>query len=311
MDEADNQQVYDPASLEQIRSELENFQTIARHVLPTPGDTPDVPGVDIYGKSLQLGGAIGGDHIVFVDFNKRYDMPARIAAARSQGREQVARNLEQMQLRAGVLLADVSGHHITDALLAAMLHQAFLIGVQYELKLNGEVTKDLFENINTRFYNSSSQFKFITMIYGEIAANGTFRFLSAAHPPPIVFSNKFERIVPIGAEKLTHFPPIGSLASKNNWESAYRSRREVRYKPDYAISEISLMGGGDILLLYSDGLSEHSRDDNEYFFPDLLERELVRVKNLSAREIFEHLHRAMADFAPLQDDTSLVVIRKR
>ena len=51
----------------------------------------------------------------------------------------------------------------------------------------GHITKKLFENLNSRIFNSSSLSKFVTMIYGEISQNATFRFLSAAHPPPVVF----------------------------------------------------------------------------------------------------------------------------
>jgi hypothetical protein len=38
---------------------------------------------------------------------------------------------------AGVALIDVCGHQITDALLTAMFHQAFLLGILYELIPNG------------------------------------------------------------------------------------------------------------------------------------------------------------------------------
>ena len=51
--------------------------------------------------------------------------------------------------------------------LAAMLHQAFLLGSIYELDMFGNITKRLFENLNTRFHNSSSLSKFVTMIYGD------------------------------------------------------------------------------------------------------------------------------------------------
>src|SRR3989442_12596770 len=73
-----------------------------------------------------------------------------------------------------------------------MLHQALLLGSLYELDTFGHITRRLFENLNTRFYQSSSLHKFVTMIYGEISEDSTFRFLSAAHPPPVVFSRSEE-----------------------------------------------------------------------------------------------------------------------
>jgi hypothetical protein len=65
------------------------------------------------------------------------------------------------QAKAGIAILDVSGHHATDGLLAAMMHQSFLLGVTYELDMHGNVTKRLFENLNTRFYHSSSLNKFV------------------------------------------------------------------------------------------------------------------------------------------------------
>ena len=74
---------------------------------------------------------------------------------------------------------DVSGHRVTDALLAAMLHQAFLLGAIYELDMFGGITRHLFESLNARFYKSSGAHKFVSMIYGEISEDARFRFLSA------------------------------------------------------------------------------------------------------------------------------------
>ncbi len=291
------------------RTEIDNFLDIFRHVMPNAGEIPCLPGMDIYGQLLPLNGVSGGDHLIYIDFNRRYDMEAGIREAGAAGRAAVAEKLRLMKNRAGFLLADVSGHQTTDALMAAMLHQAFLTGVQYELRHHGEITAELFETINTRFYNSSSQFKFITMLYGEISANGTFRFLSAAHPPPLVFSNLYDRFVPIGSEQMTHFPPVGTLPSRNNLE-ARGLRKPERFKDDYEVSQIDLMGRGDILLLYTDGLSDHQRGEGEYYFPQRLERTLAAGKALPARDLAERIRLDMLDFGPPGDDVSLVIIKK-
>ncbi|HNX99047.1 MAG TPA: PP2C family protein-serine/threonine phosphatase [Candidatus Aminicenantes bacterium] len=300
----DLQRKYDTA-----RAELNNFHEIFAHVIPTSGEIPRLPGIDIYGQSIPLNGLSGGDHIVFVDFNHRYDLTARIDRARREGQDAVADRLERNRQRAGILLADVSGHQLTDALMAAMLHQAFLLGVEYELRDHGEVTTELFEHLNTRFYQSSSQFKFITMIYGEITTAGAFRFLSAAHPQPIVFSREWGRLVPIGNDRTTHFPPIGTMPSKKNWE-ARGGRNPHHFKEDYSISELNLMGWGDILLLFSDGLSEHATAADEFYFPERLTEVLRRNRSLGAREIFERIVEDLRQFAPLRDDLSLIVIKK-
>jgi serine phosphatase RsbU (regulator of sigma subunit) len=69
------------------------------------------------------------------------------------------------------------------------------------------------------------------------------------------------------------------------------------------------MGGGDILLLYTDGLNEHRRDEEPYF-PSHLERAVREVKHLGAREIYDTIMRDMLAFADPADDVSLVVIKK-
>jgi serine phosphatase RsbU (regulator of sigma subunit) len=171
-------------AIEHLKGELKNFQEIARNIMPAPGEVPSLEGIDVYGGTIPLNGSVGGDHIIYVDFKKRYDLQARIRQASAEGRTEVVGHLERCRRKAGIAILDVSGHHATDALLAAMMHQAFLLGSIYELDLFGNITKRLFENLNTRFYHSSSLNKFVTMIYGEISEDTTFRFLSAAHPPP-------------------------------------------------------------------------------------------------------------------------------
>src|SRR5579862_6722357 len=143
------------SSAEQLAREFENFEEIARGILPRPGSIPSLSGLEVYGKTLPLNGIAGGDHLIYVDFNKRHDMEARIKLAEEAGRPDIAANLDRCRRTAGVALIDVSGHQATDAMLAAMFHQAFLIGVLYELDLFGNVTLRLFENLNQRFYRTS------------------------------------------------------------------------------------------------------------------------------------------------------------
>src|SRR3954468_7946364 len=170
--------------MKQLRDELENFERIAEHLIPKPGDLPRLSGVDVHGGTLALNGILGGDHLIYVDFKQRFDLERRIQHAIERGRAEVVQNLRRCQRTAGIAVLDVSGHRITDALVAAMLHQAFLLGAIYELDNYGQITRRLFENLNTRFYQSSSPHKFVSMIYGEISEDAKFRFLSAAQPFP-------------------------------------------------------------------------------------------------------------------------------
>lgn len=304
----EDEQINVEKSLRRLTGEMQNFQDIVKHIKPPSGEIPELDGIDIFGETIPLYDQIGGDHIIYIDFKKRYDLEARVRQAENEGRNCVAANLRRCQRMAGIALVDVSGHQITDAMLAGMLHGAFLLGAIYELDQFGIITERLFENLNTRIYNSSSVSKFLTMIYGEISEDETFKFLSAAHPMPIVFSNAQNRIMDISEDLFVNFPPIGTLPSKEDIDrDAVQS--VLGFKEKYEINEWTLKGSGDILLLYTDGLTDHRRGDEEYF-PIGLETVLRSEKERSARGIFDAIKKDLLDFAQPVDDISLVVIKR-
>jgi serine phosphatase RsbU (regulator of sigma subunit) len=245
--------------------------------------------------------------LIYVDFKQRFDLERRIQHATDRGRAEVVQNLRRCQRTAGIAVLDVSGHRITDALVAAMLHQAFLLGAIYELDNYGQITRRLFENLNTRFYQSSSPHKFVSMIYGEISEDAKFRFLSAAQPFPAVFSRENDRFMEVSADLCVSFPPLGMMPS---FHVTDRERTEslLGFKERYEMNEWVIMGEGDILLLHTDGLSEHCRG-SEYYFPARLEQQIREVKDLSAAGIFDAVTGDVLAFAEPSDDISLVVIK--
>ena len=83
------------------------------------------------------------------------------------------------------------------------------------------------------------------------------------------------------------------------------------YKPSYAINEVNLLGAGDILLLFTDGLAEHTRADDLGFIPGELEETLRGTKHQSPQAIFEAARERFLSFADPNDDMTLVVIKKR
>jgi len=296
--------------LERLKGELRNFEEIAKYLKPLPEDVPQLDGIDVYGGTLALSGAVGGDHIIYVDFKQRFNLDARIAQAVDEGRLDVAENLKRCQKTAGIAMIDVSGHRVTDALPAAMLHQAFLLGAVYELDFSGHITRRLFENLNTRLFNTSSDHKFVSLIYGEISEDAMFRFISAAQPFPMVFSAEHDRFMEVPEELCVSFPPIGMMPSLDTIDRHRLTPSLLGFKDHYEMNEWLLMGSGDILVLYTDGLAEHSRADAAYF-PGRFEQELRKVKGLTARQIFDAIEADLRAFAEPSDDISLVVIKRR
>jgi serine phosphatase RsbU (regulator of sigma subunit) len=293
----------------ELTCELENFEDIARYLRPQPGDLPHLEGIDIYGGTLPLRGSVGGDHVIYLDFKERFDLEWRIQRGREVGRFDIVDNLQRLHGRAAVALLDVSGHRITDAFLAAMVHQAFLLGAIYELDSFGQVTGKLFENLNTRLYQSSGDHKFVSMIYGEIGEDATFRFLSAAQPRPAVFSRRYDRLMEGGAEGSLSYPPLGLLPSQRVTERTTSSA--LGFKEDYRMNEWRIEGDGDILLLFTDGVLEHGADDGHApYYPERLEEAVRGAKDLGSREIFEAIAADILCHADPADDISVVVVKR-
>ena len=288
--------------------EIANFVRILQLIRP-PHWGLRIGQIEVYGDSIFLNGAAGGDHVIYLDFEERYDLDRRINSANARGQVDVAAALARNRERIGILVADVSGHQMTDALAAAMLHQAFLTGVLYELERFGEVTTMLFENLNTRFFRTLFFEKFITLVYGEISEAGQFRFMLAGSPPPFVFSAEYDRFVSICPDRLVSFSPLGIFSSEDDVDST-RILSPLGYKPRYTVNEVNLLGDGDILLLHTDGLDEHTRADGKTFEGEELEAVVREHKHRSAREIYEAVRERSLAFAPLEDDMTVVVIKK-
>ncbi|HSN56234.1 MAG TPA: PP2C family protein-serine/threonine phosphatase [Candidatus Sulfomarinibacteraceae bacterium] len=287
-----------------LDGELDNLRSILSAVYAYP-ESVSLRQIDLFGRSYPLAGTLGGDHLIFVDFVRRYDLDRRIASAEAAGRHAVAERLEENRRRVGVLVADVSGHSMTDAVLAAMLHQAFLVGVLYELEHNGQVTAALFDVLNTRFYKSSSVTKFVTMIYGEITEEGRFRFISAGHPRPLVYSAEFRRFVEIDRSSLISVHPIGLFPTEGDIDRGVAERPPAE-SPRSQVNEVKLMAPGDVLLLSTDGAWDQA--DGELIAR--LEPVMRTVAHRPARDIVDALHRELVRHRPAEDDLTLVAIRR-
>ena len=81
--------------VKQLTGELENFEQIAKYLIPQPGELPRLQGIDICGGTLALNGVVGGDHLIYVDFKRRFDLEARIRHSTDEGRLEVVENLNR------------------------------------------------------------------------------------------------------------------------------------------------------------------------------------------------------------------------
>jgi len=300
---------------DELVDELLHFQELASLALPRQDHLAKLSGIDYFVGIEPCKGCVGGDHVAIVNFEE-YNLKEKIVEAQEVGNATLAATLERNLDSFGILVADASGHMITDNTTINYLHGAFKIGVAYELKYNGQVTAALFEILNTRFYDRMrpdylSSKPYLTLIYGEVYNDGRFRFLSAGHPPPLVFSHEWDKIVTLGSDRTKGSTPLGIFPSAYNVDVEHFEPPPIT-KDKYDINEIRLLGRGDIMILYTDGLTEHNRGDGNYDFRDTrLEQLLREAKNSSAREIYDAIKREYFAWGPQEDDLTIAVVKKQ
>jgi len=113
----------------------------------------------------------------------------------------------------------------------------------------------------------------------------------------------------VGPHQRLTFPPVGMLPSFDAIDRNVTEASSLGFKQHYEMNEWRIMGAGDILLLHTDGLSEHRRGSDEQYAPQQLEARIRDVKHLDARAIYEAVVDDVLSFAPPADDISLVVVK--
>jgi serine phosphatase RsbU (regulator of sigma subunit) len=110
----------------------------------------------------------------------------------------------------------------------------------------------------------------------------------------------------ISKDRLVSLQPLGMLPSGTDPEERVESSL-IGYKRRYEVNEINLLNVGDILLLHTDGLSEH---DGGRFFSERLEPLLAEMRDVPAGAICKRLRESILACGDPEDDVSVVVIRK-
>lgn len=233
---------------------------------------------------------------------------AEYRRAKSSEQLRIAENLRKLYTKAGVLLVDAQGHGILAAKIASTVHDTFHTAMLGELDSNGEPSPELFEIINLRLAQSvtarnalgrdtsDNSRELATMVYGEVHPGGLFRFVNFGHPPPLVFSAEYGRFMKIERNCVAQFPALGLEVPEDHPDrSRYFSidLRASQIDPSDLV-EITLMGRGDIIFLYTDGVYDgyDAREKQE------IEQIIERHKSEPAKEICN----AILDHAVMNDD---------
>ncbi len=185
----------------------------------------------------------------------------------------------------GIVIADASGKGIPAALLMAFLRASLRFAAQ-----NGYASHVSLIKANRLLWDSVENHQFVTAIYGILdSTNRTLVFANAGHNPPLL----------LHADNTSRFIEYGDLP--------LGMFEETRYHQHY-LKFVS----GDILVLYTDGITEAENDSGEEFGRERLLEKVIAGRNLSARKLINFIQQGAEEFAGrkmLADDCTLLIIK--
>ena len=266
------------------RARLEREIEIAREVQERlfPQTFPSVAGVEM-AAHCRPAQAVGGDYYDFIAI--RDALPPEAEDASSAANEGSTRGCD----RIGIAIGDVSGKGISAALLMASLH-ASLRG--QTLNGGGNLGNKM-ANVNSLLYRASDSSRYATFFYAELDCDSRMlHYVNGGHNPPAVLRKtgggwQVFRLEDGGTV-------VGLLAN-----SAYQQHM-LQLLP------------GDILLAFTDGISEAMNPREDEWGEDRLIAEAQAHTDLNATELVQRLFRAADAFAggaPPHDDMTLLVLR--
>jgi len=188
--------------------------------------------------------------------------------------------------RVALCLADVSGHGLPAALLMANLQATIRCQALADVS-----PAECLRRSNRLLYRSTDAQRFATCFYGILdLRSGAVAYSNAGHDHPLV--------VRPGGDRLTL--TTGGLMLGVSEEPGYE---EGRFQ----------FGRGDVLVIYSDGITEYFDDEDRQFGVEGVGEAVARVRDGSADQILEEVLRSVGAHAngrPQSDDMTLVVLRR-
>jgi sigma-B regulation protein RsbU (phosphoserine phosphatase) len=169
----------------------------------------------------------------------------------------------------GLVIADVSGKGVPAALLMAFLRASLRAATHIGYSPQVSMAK-----VNYLLWESIERNQFVTAFYGILdATNRTLAYTNAGHNPPLLLTGDGKhRFIERGSL------PLGMF-------------KDTRYHEYYQTIE-----PGEMLVLYTDGVTEAQNRKGEEYGRDRLAREVKANRTLSARDLIAALHKEVIEW---------------
>ena len=193
--------------------------------------------------------------------------------------------LELSHGRVGLVLGDASGKGIPGALLMASTQ-----GIVRAEAVSERAAGEVIGRVNGLVYRGNAPDQFVTLLYVVLSARDReIRYVNAGHPRALLIRSRGVQLLPATG------PPLGVFA-------------DARYDEEAATA-----GSGDILVLYSDGVTEAQTAQDDYFdeagIRDVVHEHRDCSPSTIARAICEAAERFEASNPDGGDDKAVIVAR--
>jgi serine phosphatase RsbU (regulator of sigma subunit) len=186
--------------------------------------------------------------------------------------------------RYAAMIADVSGKGVSAAVLCSMVQ-----GLLFAEAMKSPSPSDCLNSVNGYLVQRTAGNKFVTLFYANIASSGEFQYVNAGHNPPY----------------LVH--PDGTI------EELFSGGLIVGAFPFATYEHNTIyLHPGDLICLFTDGVTEARNTNGDLFGEDLLKELLVSHREIPVDEIVEEIFHRIAEYsagAPQSDDISVFVLR--
>ncbi len=190
--------------------------------------------------------------------------------------------------RLGVAVGDAASKGVSAAAEAMYISGALRMACSFEIKI-----APLMQRMNSLVNKIFKDEKFASLFYGEFSTDksGLFLYANAGHNPPM--------FVKAGSNKITTLLPTGPVLGPSP-------------NAKFTIDSINF-SEGDVLLIYSDGVTDAANTNFENYGETRLGNILVKNKQLSPKEITYKILDDVIKFSKngeYSDDKTLVVIKR-
>lgn len=184
-----------------------------------------------------------------------------------------------------LVVADVAGKGVP----AALLMSATAAAMQVETNLDRNMLAQV-ERLNEGIHAISDEERYVTLLVAEIDTDRRLlRYVNCGHNPALLFQASTGKVTRLNSSCL----PIG-LSPQENCE----------------LASAELMPG-DMVVFYTDGVTEAENADGEEFGLERLSELVQRNSSLSAEDLMNNVYNAAANFCSddFNDDVTLLVVK--